>query len=78
MAGRNFFPASFGLLLALQLQVVEKLEEHDPRQQRQAVEVAVQPLVLPHDVAGGLEQTAEGLGSSLRCGRCFFGFGHYL
>ena len=49
------------LLLALLLEVVEELEEHDPGEQRQPVEVAVQPLVLAHDVARGLEQAAEGL-----------------
>ena len=43
--------------------VVEELEEHDPGEHRQAIEVAVEALVLAHDVARGLEQAAEGLGS---------------
>ena len=62
MAGRNFLPGERRLLLALLLQVVEELQEHDPGEQRQAVEVAVQPLVLAHDVARGLEEAAERLG----------------
>ena len=54
-----------GLLLALQLQVVEELEKHDPGEHGQAVEVAVEALVLAHDVAGGLDEAAEGLGGGL-------------
>ena len=53
--------ASVGLLLALQLQVVEELQEHDPGEHRQPVEVAVQPLVLAHDVARGLDEAAKRL-----------------
>jgi len=44
------------------LQVVEELEEHDPRQHRQPIEVAVQTLVLAHDVARRLDEAAELLG----------------
>lgn len=29
---------------------------------RQAVEIAIEPFVLSHDVAGGFEECAEGLG----------------
>ena len=39
--------------------VVQELQEHDPGEHRQAVEVAGQPLVLPHDVAGGFDQAAQ-------------------
>ena len=53
------------LRLALEFQIVEELEKHDPGEHRQAVEVAVEALVLAHDVAGGLEQAAEGLGGGL-------------
>ena len=51
------------------LQVVKELEEHDPGEHRQAVEVAVEPLVLPHDVAGRLDEAAELLGRGLGCFR---------
>jgi len=60
--GFEGFAREFGFTLALQLQIVEKFQEHDPGQERPTVEVAVQPLVLAHDVAGGFEQRAEGLG----------------
>ena len=60
IAGLELLPAELRFLLALQLQVIEELQEHDPGEQRQPVEVAVQPLVLAHDVAGGLEEAAEG------------------
>ena len=62
MAGRNCFPARAASCLPLLLQVVQELEEHDPGEHRQAVEVAVQPLVLAHDVAGGLDEAAEATG----------------
>ena len=62
MAGRNSLPASAASVLADLLQVVEELQEHDPGEHRQAVEVAVQALVLAHDVAAGLDEAAEPLG----------------
>ena len=65
MAGRNFLPASFALLLALLLQVVEELQEHDPGEHRQPVEVAVEPLVLAHDVARGLERGCRAAARSI-------------
>ncbi len=55
LENRLVFPVAFG--------IVQKLEEHDPGQHRQPVEVAVKPLILPHQVAGGLNQGAELLGS---------------
>jgi hypothetical protein len=42
--------------------VVEELEEHDPGEHGQPVQVAVESLVLPHDVAGGLDEAPEPLG----------------
>ena len=39
------------LVLVDALHVVEEFEEQHPGQQRQPVEVAVQPLVLAHDLA---------------------------
>lgn len=42
--------------LADLFQVVQELQEHDPGEHRQAVEVAVQSLVLAHDVARGLDE----------------------
>ena len=62
MAGRYVLAAQLGLALLDLLHVVEELQEHDPGEHRQAVEVAVQPLVLAHDVARGLDQAAELLG----------------
>ena len=56
MAGRNVLPASVASVFADLLHVVEELEEHDPGEHGQAVEVAVQPLVLAHDVARGLDE----------------------
>ena len=41
------------------LQIVEKLQEHDPSQHGQAVEIAIEPLVLAHDVARGLDQRTQ-------------------
>ena len=38
-----------GFVFALAFQVVQEFQEHHPGQQRQAVEVAVQSLVLAHD-----------------------------
>jgi hypothetical protein len=51
-----------GALFANLLVVVQELEEHDPCEHGQAVEVAVESLVLAHDVAGGLDEGAETLG----------------
>ena len=51
------------------LHVVEELQEHDPGEHRQAVEVAIQALVLAHDVAGGLDHASEPLCGSLLPGR---------
>ena len=58
----ELLPRQLCLLLALKLQVIEELQKHDPRQQRQPIQIAIQPLVLSHDVPRGLEQRAEGLG----------------
>jgi hypothetical protein len=41
------------------LKVVEELEEHHPGEQRQAIHVAVEPLVLAQDLAGGADQRRE-------------------
>jgi hypothetical protein len=48
-----------GLFLADPFGVVQELEEQDPGEHGQAVELAAQPLVLAHDVARGLDQSAE-------------------
>ena len=47
------------------LQVVEELQKHHPGQHRQAVKVAVQPLVLTHDVTSRLDEAAKLLGRRL-------------
>ena len=39
------------------------IKKHDPGEHRQALEVAVEALVLAHDVARGFKQGAQGLGS---------------
>ena len=44
------------------LHVVEELQEHDPGEHRQAVEVAVEPLVLAHDVAADFDDGRKPLG----------------
>ena len=54
MAGRNLLPAICASCSRDLLHVVEELEEHDPGEHRQPVEVAVEPLVLAHDVAADL------------------------
>ena len=40
-------------LLGDLLHVIEKFQKHDPGEHRQPVEIAVEPFVLPHDVAAG-------------------------
>ena len=50
------------------LHVVQEFQEHDPGEHGQTVEVAVEPLVLPHRVASGLEKRTEALSSSSRGG----------
>ena len=52
--------------LADLLQIVEELQEHDPGEHRQTVEVAIESFVLAHDVARRLDQAAELLGSGYR------------
>ena len=47
--------AHLGFLFANLLHVVEEFEKHDPGEHRQAVQVAVEPFVLAHDVAAGLD-----------------------
>ena len=78
MAGRNLLPPAWLPLRAL-LQVVEELQEHDPREHRQPVEIAIEPLVLAHDVAARLHDRGKPLGGSQRLG--IFGFstsGHHI
>ena len=60
--GLELFPGELGLALALNFQVVQKFQEHDPSEHRQPVKVAIQPLVFAHDVARGFQECAEGLG----------------
>jgi hypothetical protein len=45
--------AHLRFLLGHLFHVVEELEEHDPGEHRQAIEIAVEPFVLAHDVATG-------------------------
>ena len=55
-----------GLLFALMLHVIEELQEHDPGEHRQPIKIAIQPLVLAHDVAAGLHDGGKPLGSGQR------------
>lgn len=48
--------------LAHLFEVVEELEEHDPRQHRQAVKVAIETLVLPHNIPRRFNDAGELLG----------------
>ena len=50
------------------LMVVQKFQEHHPCEHGQAVAIAIQSLVLAHDVACGLDDGAELLGCGLRLG----------
>ena len=65
-------PRSFASSSRDLLHVVQELQEHDPGEHRQAVEVAVEALVLAHDVAAGLDEAAELLGGGLGGCRFFF------
>jgi hypothetical protein len=56
------FARHLGFLLGDLLHVVEELEKHDPGEHGQAVQVAVEPLVLAHDVAAGLDDGGKALG----------------
>ena len=59
---RAVLTALEGCLLFLEpFHVIEELQEEDPREHRQPVEVAAQAFVLPHDVPRGLDQAAETL-----------------
>ena len=60
--GAVFLAAELRLGLLALLQVVEELQEHDPGEHGQPVQVAVEPLVLPHDVAGRLDEAAQAAG----------------
>ena len=71
-------PGQFGALFLNTLQVVQELEKHDPGQHGQAVQVAVQALVLAHDLARRLDDAVEALGRGewFGCGFLADGFGH--
>ncbi len=52
-------PANFSLRLVQLLHIVQELEEHYPRQHGQPVQVAIQPLILAHDVAHRFDDAAK-------------------
>src|SRR5690606_8566261 len=69
------------LLLMHDLEVVEELEEHHPSEQRQAVDVAVEALVLAQDLAGAADQRREVVARGQWCldawgSGLLFGCGH--
>nr|WP_293188977.1 hypothetical protein [Ottowia sp.] len=61
----------FGFLRVLEFQIVEELEEHHPGEQRQAIRVAVQALVLAQNLARAADQRGEVVAGGEQC----FGFG---
>ena len=56
-----FLTGQLRFLFCGDFHVVEKLEKEDPSEERKAVEVAIEALVLPHDLAGGLNEGAKAL-----------------
>ena len=62
----KFLARQLRFLLALLLKIIKEFEKHDPSEQRQPVKVAVEALVLAHDVARGLDQASQGLRGRLR------------
>ena len=62
--GLEALSGKLDFFLALKLQVIEELQEHDPGEHWQTVEVAIEALVLAHDVARGFQERTEGLGGS--------------
>jgi hypothetical protein len=44
--------------------VIEEFQEHDPGEHGQPIEVAIEALVLSHDVPGRLDEAAQALGAS--------------
>ena len=57
--GAIFLAGERRLLFAGQFGVVEELEKQDPGEQGQTVEVAVQSLVLAHEVAGRFDEGGQ-------------------
>jgi hypothetical protein len=55
-----------GVGLARPFQVVEEFQKHDPGKHGQAIEIAIQPFVLAHDIARRLDDAAELLRRRLR------------
>src|SRR5208283_2724026 len=53
------FAGEIRLLLPNLFHVVQELEEHNPGEHRQAVDVAVEAFVLPHDVTARFDDRAE-------------------
>jgi hypothetical protein len=49
----------FGFFLVDDFEVIEELEEHHPGEQRQAVDVAIEPLVLAQDLARAADQRRQ-------------------
>ena len=41
----KFFSCKFRFFFTLELQIIEKLQKHDPSQHRQPIQIAIQPLV---------------------------------
>jgi hypothetical protein len=50
----ELLPGQPGLALTLEFQVIQELQEHDPREHRQPVQITIQTFILSHDVPGGL------------------------
>lgn len=50
----------FRFLRSTNLHIVEKLQKHDPGEERQPIEIAIEPFVLPN-LAGGLDNRTKAL-----------------
>ena len=66
--GLELFAGQLGLALALNFQVIQKFQKHDPSEHREAIQIPVQAFVFPHYIACGLEQCSQGLSCCWRAG----------
>ena len=68
------FAVELGFLRVLEFKVVEELEEHHPGEQRQAIHVAIEALVLAQNLARAADQCGEVVAGGER--GFSFGCGH--
>jgi hypothetical protein len=65
--------AHLAFLFADLLHIVKEFEEHDPGEHRQAIQIAVEPFILSHNVTAGLDDRRKPLRSGERLRRLRFG-----